>query len=259
MSVDPYICESLIDLKQKQAQILQTVQQEGYALIRGLFDRKRIRQSLTTLYNHVNQPENHLATQGVTPQKIRENTSKWSIGGHSPSQEGISRFMLIQYNPLFQVDMLGLHGAFQQLIQVRDSLANRATLTDEQLLPTHFNACRVQIYPAGGGFMSGHVDSRAVINLADATQQENSQYIQLVLLLTEKGSDYQHGGAFVEKSGIKIDSETRSLSGDVLVYDGSTYHGVDDIDAHMPINLQDLKGRAVALATIYQVLDNKEK
>ncbi len=52
-------------------------------------------------------------------------------------------------------------------------------------------------YPAGGGFMGAHEDTRAAKNLPP----EQRVYIQLVLLLTERGTDYQTGGAFVEFDG----------------------------------------------------------
>ena len=76
-------------------------------------------------------------------------------------------------------------------------------------------------------------------------------YIQLVLLLTQKGIDFQTGGACVIQDGALIDSEINGLSGDVLVYDGLTNHGVADIDSSSPLDMHHLQGRAVALVTIY--------
>ncbi len=73
----------------------------------------------------------------------------------------------------------------------------------------------------------------------------------MVLLLTERGTDYHHGGAFATVDGKIVDSEADALSGDVLVYDGNTNHGVADIDPTVTFNANNLRGRAVALATIY--------
>lgn len=64
--------------------------------------------------------------------------------------------------------------------------------------------------------MGAHTDSRAAENLQEGT----GAYIQLVILLTEKGVDYQQGGAFVTSDGQIIDAELGSMAGDILVYDG---------------------------------------
>lgn len=95
--------------------------------------------------------------------------------------------------------------------------------------------------------MTAHRDSRAAENLKGLSDS----YIQLVLLLTEKGADYRQGGAYIRRGRDAIDTEAGSLAGDVLVYDGNTLHGVEDIDPDLPFTPSDLRGRAVALATIY--------
>ena len=131
---------------------------------------------------------------------------------------------------------------------VRDTLAKRPTyLFDEQLSAPLFNGTRLQIYPTGGGFMTAHTDLRAINN----AKSLSPDYIQLVLLVTEKGQDYASGGAYVEQDGQRIDVEAHSRSGDILVYDGNTLHGVADIDTHLPLATTPAGGRIVALATIY--------
>src|SRR3990167_4098103 len=243
-----FLCSNMDELKTQKDNIVKTVRNSGYALVRNLFDAASLREKLKTVFHYANTMQ-HRGTTGVLPQEIRTNMSKWSIGGHSASQANIARLMLTIYNPLFQPDQFQLHADFEKLIAVRDILANRTPLGDDQLLPTHFNACRLQLYPAGGGFMGKHTDSRGVTTLQETGHQEN--YIQLVLLLTQKEKDFHSGCAFVSHNNVILDSEESSLTGDVLVYDGMTDHGVADIDSDSPLNLQNLKGRVVALATIY--------
>jgi hypothetical protein len=172
---------------------------------------------------------------------------KWSIGGQSTSQANIGRLMRTFYNPLFQPDIYGLHDAFRKLVEVRERLAGREALTDEVLLPDRYNACRVQLYPSGGGFMGAHIDSRGVANMPEAS----GPFIQTLLLLTQRGLDYQSGGGFVVHNGVFCDSEKDGQTGDVVVYDGKTMHGVADVDPTVPVQANDLRGRAVAIATIY--------
>ena len=156
--------------------------------------------------------------------------------------------MITIMNPMYEEDFLGLRDSFKKLVILRDALAKREqTLFDEALPKPKFNGTRLQIYPSGGAFMTSHIDERAIENVSDISDS----YIQLVLLMTEKGLDYKKGGAFVEKNGNIIDSESGSLSGDVLVYSGNTKHGVADIDSNLVFDPPNHLGRVVALATIY--------
>lgn len=245
--MDIFQFNAIHDVQERRQAVVESVSRRGFATIRGLFDRDQIRRSMAAVYAHVNQVP-HRPSSGVAPAEILSNMTKWSIGGHSQSQSGLPRFMLTLYNPMWQTDAWGLRSNFARLIEIRDALAGRELQTDKYLAPSRYNGCRVQIYPSGGGFMGSHIDSRAVSNLPDGTQ---SAYIQMVLLLTERGTDYRHGGAFVTVDGQIIDSEAGGLSGDVLVYDGNTNHGVADIDPTVAFDANNLRGRAVALATIY--------
>jgi hypothetical protein len=240
--------DSTHELRKRAEAINGRVKEKGYVLIRGLFGRDLIRECTTSVYAYANSAA-HLASAGVPRESIRTNISKWSIGGASASQAGISRFMLTVYNPLACADIFRLHAHFRTLIEVRDILAMRdKILSDENLPPPLFNGTRIQIYPKGGGFMTAHRDTRAAENLKGVSDT----YIQLVLLLTEKGADYRAGGAYIRRGGEgAIDTEAASRAGDVLVYDGNTLHGVEDIDLELTFTASDLSGRAVALATIY--------
>jgi hypothetical protein len=229
-----------------RAEIVQQVGRSGFVAIRGLFDRDSVRAKLRSVYRFANTAQ-RLPSAGVSPEAVQRNVVKWSIGGHSTTQSGLPRMMTTVYNPLFADDLHGLHGDFRKIIEIRDALADRDVLTDEKLAPDRWNGCRVQIYPAGGGFMGAHLDSRGVGNLP----RSSGAFIQLLLLLTERGTDYHAGGAFVECEGKRIDSEAGTRSGDVVVYDGATVHGVSDIDPTLAFSAAELRGRAVALATIY--------
>jgi hypothetical protein len=241
-------CNSIEELKTNIPAVIACVRERGFASLRGLFGRDEIRACRAAVYDYANRGP-HLATAGVSRETVRTNMSKWSIGSQSAMQAGISRSMLTVNNPMFCADRFGLRKHFRQLIVVRDLLAERnEPLFDENLPPPLFNGTRVQIYPKGGGFMTAHRDTRAEESLSGVS----GNYMQLVMLLSERGTDYRTGGAFVvNDSGTVIDTEKNSLSGDVLVYDGNTLHGVMDIDSAQPLTTSDLAGRAVALVTVY--------
>lgn len=70
--------------------------------------------------------------------------------------------------------------------------------------------------------------------------------------MTERGVDFQSGGAYLEHGNLHKDIEQYAKAGDVVIYDGKSFHGVADIDPHEPLNTQKIRGRIVALVTIYK-------
>jgi hypothetical protein len=209
-----------------------------------------VREKLPKIWRYIRETR-HLGSRGVSQDAIKKFSSKWSIGGESPIQSDIARFMLTIYSPLSQEDTLGLHDFFNVLIGVRDLCAGRDKPYFDQDLPTpFFNGTRLQIYPSGGGFMSSHVDSTAVNTFNAAA---DGLFLQPLLLLTERGVDYETGGAFyVSQNGEKVFLEEFAKAGDIIVYDETISHGVGDVDAHLPLDLDSEQGRIVALSTIYK-------
>lgn len=229
--------------------ILNSIKQNHFVVLRGLVDRSSVRGKLDQIWNYACESE-HLGSSGVAPEVIRRFSSKWSIGGESPIQANIARFMLTIYSPLTDTDKFGISDYFSTLIQVRDLIAGRPKpLFDNVLEKPYFNGSRIQIYPSGGGFMSAHTDSTAVNTFNAAT---NGVFLQPLLLLSERGLDYETGGAFYVKDGEKVFIENGTLSGDIVVYDESIQHGVGDVDSNLPLNIQSRRGRIVALTTIYK-------
>ena len=239
--------KNIADLQKDSSKIIQHVNENGYCAIRGLFNRDELRNKIKTLFEYANSTQKG-SSAGTKPHEIKSNMAKWSIGGQSKVQSDLPRFMVTVYNTFFSQDIFNLHADFSQLIEVRDAIAQRDALTDKALLPERYNGCRIQIYPAGGGFMGMHTDTTAVSSL----RTKNDAYIQLLLLLTERGTDYQDGGAFIMQNGEYVDTETATQTGDILVYDGATMHGVSDIDSNKVFDANDLRGRAVSLVTIYK-------
>ena len=231
------------ELHGEAASIREVVATSGFCLIRGLVDPEMVRQAVARLHDAFK--ENPVAASGLgSRESVRRNSAKWSIGGFSPSQPGVSRFMATYYNPMAQPDIFGLREAFRSLIEVRDLVSGlERGLQDEHLEGGAFNATRVQMYPSGGGFMSAHSDSTAAAILSG---HSDGRFLQPVLLITQRGVDYETGGAFVVgENGESIDVELGSQSGDIIIYYERTIHGVADIDNHVPPSLALTRGRMV--------------
>ena len=82
---------------------------------------------------------------------------------------------------------------------------------------------------------------------------KNSNFYQIILNLTEKGIDYYKGGAFVDTLKFRYMVEDNCELGDVLVYDGRTLHGVEEIDPNVVFNSNIFNGRLVAMASLYKI------
>ena len=62
--------------------------------------------------------------------------------------------------------------------------------------------------------------------------------------MSNKSIDFETGGAFIEgKNGDRINIDDSVEIGDVIIYDGQTFHGVEDIDPHKRLCLNSINGR----------------
>jgi hypothetical protein len=60
------------------------------------------------------------------------------------------------------------------------------------------------------------------------------------------------GGAFVELDNERVSLEDYLELGDIAIYDGSTLHGVDEIDPHKNLVLDQISGRTVGFVSLYK-------
>ena len=97
--------------------------------------------------------------------------------------------------------------------------------------------------------MVGHVDSIIPSVYADA----EVAFHNTLLLLTEKGVDFETGGGFIEVDGEHVVYEDHCRAGDVIVYDQRLVHGVDDIDPTVPFRSDSLAGRMSGFVSFYQL------
>ena len=228
-------------------QIKSNLSSRGFVVLRGLFDAYEIRAYLPKIYSYLDHAK-IIGTTQATRATPRSNSIKWSVGGRTGSQPGNARLMATIYNPLNADDLINFRRHFEKLISIRDIIRNDGKNTgNDHLSDGSFNASRLQIYPEGGGFMLTHTDYVALEN----SEVQKAPLLQLVLLVTQRGLDFKEGGAYLIHNGKEIDVESQVHSGDILIYDGNSYHGVADIDPFKTLNTASIRGRVVALVTIY--------
>lgn len=221
--------------------------------VRGLFDRsvmRAIRQRIAASFDAANDRRHDTRDTDA----VRRNFQKLQIGANSGvnSRRTLGRFLRVLYNPVFAPDIYGMRGHFVRLAEFRNRLVN--------LPPTYaiagtqdglWTCARIQQYPRGGGFMVPHRDMYSQV----ASVAAELEYYQVILLLSEKGSDYASGGAYIDLHRERILYEDEAHAGDVFVYDGRTIHGVADIDPLEPLDLATFSGRAAAFVSLFRHLE----
>jgi hypothetical protein len=95
--------------------------------------------------------------------------------------------------------------------------------------------------------MTAHRDTYFPVALAD------KPFYQVGALLSRKGVNFETGGGFVvsKKDGEKVDLEAEGGFGSIVVFDGKTVHGVDDVDTDEVMDIHSTTGRVVAFVNVY--------
>jgi hypothetical protein len=112
-----------------------------------------------------------------------------------------------------------------------------------------WDACRVHHYPRGGGFMAIHKDTHFPQIIS---AQIGKPFYQICVLLSRKRTDFfSGGGVIVDSHEDKIDLETQGGFGSLILFDGRTYHGVEDVDLDQVIDFTRVDGRLAAFVNLY--------
>ena len=186
----------------------------------------------------------------TSPESIMDNYQKIVVGGGSQKSYYIPRCARIAYNPIWSNDIYAMRQHFIKLSRVRNKLLSKPSdYAIESVESDGFwTASRLQQYPSGGGFFMKHRD----VVLENHTKEAGlEKFIQILLLITQKGEDFDEGGAFIEIDGVDVNLEDEFGRGDILIYDGRSKHGVADIDPNQLLDFDKVTGRIAALASLY--------
>ena len=163
-----------------------------------------------------------------------------------------ARFLRIFFNPIFSEDIYNMRTVFVQMSKFRNKLYGLPVnfAIEKDIEDNFWTASRIHQYPSGGGFMYGHKDSI----LSGISRVEGLQgYYQIILILSKKGVDYIDGGPYLEIEDRKIYFEEHYDPGDIVVYNGTSYHGVDPIDPELEED-NNRVGRLAAFVSLYKYL-----
>ena len=215
--------------------------------VSGLFSADEIRRARAIIEQGFRRADDR-SHDPADSDAIKQNFQKLTVGG--VGGKNVFRVMRTFFNPIWAPDTFGMRDIFIRLSQFRnrlygvhDDFAIRGV--EDQL----WTAARVHQYPLGGGCMATHHDYLP----AHASESLRS-YAQVYLPMTQKGIDFETGGAFLIKDGEAIHYENDCCLGDVLVYDGRIEHGVSDVDPLRLLDLDRFSGRVAAFVTLYRDL-----
>jgi hypothetical protein len=80
-------------------------------------------------------------------------------------------------------------------------------------------------------------------------------FYQICVLLSRKNEDFFSGGGVIyDGSKERVDLETRGGFGALVLFDGRTYHGVEDVDLDQVIDFSRPDGRLAAFVNLYSVM-----
>ena len=235
--------------------ILKDLDNYGYLLINGLFDRGNLRSKLKIIKEKYSSLKEHSSLSG-NPKLIQNNFHKFCVGSASHNGQKVYRLHRVIYNPLWSQDLFKLRDIFLKLCFFRNKLLgfekNYCTLNIENNL---WSACRIMQYPLGGGHMSEHKD-----NVVNKISKKNNikNFYQIILNLTERGKDFSNGGAYIKVKGKFIDLEKYAQSGDIIIYKSRLIHGVKEIDPNKKLNTKKMNGRIILMNNLYQDFTKKK-
>ena len=219
-----------------------SIKKNTFAVIRGLFDENKII-TKKKLYIDTFDYKNDIKHNPEDIHLAKTNLQKIVIG----NEGGTWRFYRKLYTPLFKEDKYHMHYEFKKLIKLRNILSGRKTT----FAPEGTWTCpMITHYPTGGGFLAKHRDVADNLHATDL----GINFIQIIFIMSQKGIDFQTGGAYVIHNGETIYIEDECRPGDVVLYDGSTMHGVEVIDSDKMLDMTSTKGRYSAMVPLFQEL-----
>lgn len=228
----------------------EAMERRTFACLRGIIPENDVRQALGVIEERFDHRRDH-PPAGQPPSAVRTNFQKLNVGGESRSASNDdARLFRAFYNPLWEEDIYSLRGVFMKLAQVRNVIAGLPLDFAMDKIESNglWTAARFHQYPAGGGFFRRHTD----YVVKDVADEQSTSFYQVVLTMSKKGEHYEQGGAFVDIDGERIFLDDSSIPGDIVIYDGRTIHGVEDIDPFKPLDLTTINGRLAGFVTLFK-------
>lgn len=231
-------------------EILERVKTEGYCVIKKFADHQLVNRAKEEYLRSMDVLETHSPKQKFRPEQLeQEPWRKLAIGSRTGSGEAYSQILQTTYFSERDQNFPALIALFQLMIGLRNELTGMAANYGSNLETDHFwNACRVHHYPQGGGHMSAHRDTL----FPKMLEEFDLPFIQIMMAISNRHADFTSGGGFIEdKNGERHFFEDSDSCGALVLFDGSTVHGVDDVDLDEVLSFGAKTGRIALFVNLY--------
>ncbi len=177
---------------------------------------------------------------------------KYTIGATNGLGESYAALLQTTYFSKDDPAYSNLGKVFSDLINLRNRILGVAEdFGNNPERDGFWNACRIHHYPRGTGFMVGHRDTHFPALLEKA----GHPFLQVLVVLSTRGTDFHSGGGFVvDRSDNKILYENENSFGNIVCFDGSIIHGVEDVDNDQILDFNQGSGRVAGFVNLYKVL-----
>lgn len=240
-------------------EIRNVVKEHTFARVKGLFTSEEILEANSRIKKVFEETED-VKHDPRDVDRMQFNMQKLTVGG-TAGPSNVPRFLRMYYNPLSDKDIYGMREIFQKLTRFRNGFYNvDPDFTINGIEDGYWTNARINHYPKGGGFMAAHRDVGSAVLAEDLGFDS---YLQILMIMSEKGKDFHTGGAFIDlkNNGERYYYEDDCSLGDVMLYDGRIIHGVEDVDSMEMLDLKSFDGRRVAFVTLlkhFQAQGNEE-
>ena len=237
-------------MKVNQQKVFADIRERGYSIFPGFLSAEILINVREEYFRCLKNLPIHSQGERFSPRSLTLSPwRKYAIGSKSGSGEPYSQILQTTYFSPSDSNYPELSSVFNQLVVIRNSLTNmRADYGADLDNDDFWNACRVHHYPQGGGHMASHRDTLFPKLLAGF----EFPFIQLMVTLSARGFDFHQGGGYViDRSGARTFFETETNAGSLVLFDGNTTHGVDDVDSGELFDVSSRKGRIAIFVNLY--------
>jgi len=227
----------------------------SFVAVRGLISPAQIESAKQRIADALSVDNDNPPT-GETPEQLRDNYQKFMVGGGELRDRDFPKCLRTFYNPLWAEDVFGMREPFRIAARVRNlAMGFDLDFAVDDVERGFWTAARIHQYPAGGGFMTKHVEDY-IPTLYE--EYGVKVYFQPLIVMSRKGDaadcDYQVGGGFFEYKGTRYYFEEACELGDIVLYNTSIPHGVAEVDPRKPFRQASTAGRYAGFVTMYRDL-----
>jgi hypothetical protein len=235
------------------ADVDQELNRRGYLIIRDSGIEQKSQEARTEYLRCLEQSKLHATRERFHYSALsKEPWRKLAIGSANGLGDPYAQNLQSIYFDADDRNYTALGSLFKTMILIRNRLMGvDASFGSNPEQDRFWNACRVHHYPRGGGFMATHKDTHfpQVIGA-----QIGKPFYQVCVLLSRKNTDFFTGGGVIyDGNKQRVDLETDAGFGALVLFDGRTYHGVEDVDLDQVIDFSRTDGRLAAFVNLYSV------